>query len=177
MRQKLKHLFIVTAMLPVILCAHAADNMRFHGTLVAQPCVIQPGEDVISLDFGTVIDKYLYQNQRTSSQQFVLHLSGCNLSLGTSVGITFTGVENLTLPGLLALDAASQASGIAIGIKTQDGIPLAINKAEMIRYPLSAGDNFIRMQAYVQAEPAAFTNRTITKGPFSAVVTFSLAYE
>lgn len=177
MWQKLKHLSVVTTMLPMLLCAHAADNMHFHGTLVAQPCVIQPGEEVISLDFGTVIDKYLYQNQRTNSQPFVLHLSSCDLSLGTSAGITFTGVENLTLPGLLALDASSQASGIAIGIETQNGAPLSINKAKVTRYPLSAGDNFIHMQAYVQAEPAALTNRTIAKGPFSAVVTFSLAYE
>jgi type 1 fimbria pilin len=177
MWRKLKHLYVIITVLPMFLCAHAADNMRFHGTLVAQPCVIKPGEEVIPLDFGTVIDKYLYQNQRTSGQQFALHLSGCDLSLGTSVAITFTGLENFMLPGLLALDASSQASGIAIGIETQDGAPLPINKAEITRYPLSVGDNFIRMQAYVQAEPAALTNRTIAKGPFSAVVTFSLAYE
>ncbi|EKN6076319.1 type 1 fimbrial protein, partial [Yersinia enterocolitica] len=42
----------------------AADNMRFHGALVAEPCTIRPGDDAISLNFGTVVDKYLYSNQR-----------------------------------------------------------------------------------------------------------------
>lgn len=175
MRLTLGYLSATVALLS--LSVQAADNVRFHGTLVAQPCVIQPGEEVVQLDFGTVIDKYLYQNQRTGSQPFVLHLSGCDLSLGGSVRVTFTGIENPALPGLLALDAASQASGIAIGIETSTGEALPINKAATDYYPLSAGDNYLRMKAYVQAEPTAMVNRTIAKGPFSAVVTFSLSYE
>lgn len=175
MRLTLGYIFATAALLS--LSVQAVDNMRFHGTLVAQPCVIKPGEEVVQLDFGTVIDKYLYQNQRTGSQPFVLHLSGCDLSLGSTVGVTFTGIENSTLPGLLALDAASQASGIAIGIETQSSEALPINQAGEMYYPLSAGDNYLRMQAYVKAEPLAVANKTIAKGPFSAVVTFSLNYE
>ncbi|WP_268628003.1 fimbrial protein, partial [Escherichia coli] len=101
--------------------ATAAENMRFHGTLVAEPCVIQPGDEDIPLDFGTIVDKYLYLNTRSHSQTFALHLTECDLSLGNTVAITFTGTENAKLPGLLALDAGSLASGIGIGLEDSSG--------------------------------------------------------
>jgi P pilus assembly protein, pilin FimA len=91
--------------------AAAAENMRFHGTLVAEPCVIQPGDEDIQLDFGTIVDKYLYLNTRTHSQSFALHLTECDLSLGNTVAITFTGTENAKLPGLLALGCRQPGLG------------------------------------------------------------------
>jgi type 1 fimbria pilin len=155
----------------------AANNMRLHGTLVAEPCVIAPGEETVRLDFGTVIDKQLYSDQKTSSREFKLHLSNCDLTLGKTVQVMFTGVENPALPGLLALDASSQASGIGIGIQSANGEPLPLNKLGAHRYPLAAGGNYLRMMAYVQGEPDAITNRTINRGPFSASMTFALTYD
>ncbi|CAI1000446.1 Fimbrial adapter papK precursor [Serratia fonticola] len=163
-----------------LLCSFAvqsADNLHFRGALVAEPCVIPPGEENIQLDFGTVIDKYLYLNQRTRGQQFAIHLAECDLTLGsTGVRITFRGNENLSLPGLLALDAASQASGIAIGIEAADGKPLPLNHAGH-QYPLAKGSNLMVFKAYVEGEPEALANKTIQRGPFNAVATFSLDYE
>ncbi|RLM04388.1 exotoxin [Gibbsiella quercinecans] len=159
---------------------HAAaangENMYFHGTLVAEPCVIPPGEEEIALDFGTIVDKYLYLNTRTLSRPFTLHLTECDTSLGNTVTVTFSGTENSHLPGLLAIDSGSAASGIAVGLETQDGQALQLNKATS-KYQLTDGSNTISLQAYVQGEPDAITNKTIGRGTFSAVATFSLAYE
>lgn len=152
------------------------ENMRLHGVLVAEPCVIPPGEESVQLDFGTVIDKYLYQNTRTHGQPFELHLAECDLSLGNAVKITFRGIENPHLKGLLAIEGGSQASGIAIGMETQSGTLLPINKASEGQR-LVSGTNTLTILAYVQGEPQAITNRTIERGPFSAITTFSLAYE
>ncbi|OCJ19681.1 fimbrial protein [Serratia sp. 14-2641] len=176
MRQILRYLCATVALLALSQGVLAA-NMRLHGTLVAEPCIIPPGEETIQLDFGTVIDKQLYHNQRTTSWEFKLHLSNCDLTLGKSVQVTFTGVENPALPGLLALDASSQASGIGIGIESENGAPLPLNQLGPYRYPLAAGDNYLRMMAYVQGEPDAITNRTINRGPFSASMTFALTYD
>ncbi|VEI61921.1 Fimbria A protein precursor [Serratia fonticola] len=156
--------------------AVGADNVRFHGALVAEPCVIPPGEESLQLDFGTVIDKYLYLNQRTHGQEFVLHLTECDLSIGTTVQVMFSGTENPNLPGLLALDGASQASGIGIGMETPEGNPLPLNLAGQ-KYPLTKDSNLIAFKAYVQGEPEAIAHETIERGPFSAVATFSLEYE
>jgi type 1 fimbria pilin len=156
--------------------AMGEDNVRFHGALVAEPCVIPPGEENIQLDFGTVIDKYLYLNQRTHGQQFALHLVECDLSLGTTVRVRFSGNENPHLPGLLALAGGSQANGIAIGMETPEGKPLPLNQTGQ-KYPLGKGDNLLTFKAYVQGEPEAIAKETIERGPFSAVATFSLEYE
>nr|WP_234472471.1 fimbrial protein [Pantoea agglomerans] len=154
----------------------AEDNVQFRGALVAEPCVIAPGEENLQLDFGTVIDKYLYLNQRTHGQPFEIHLMACDVSLAKTLTITFSGNENLQLPGLLALDATSQASGIAIGMETPEGKPLPLNLAGQ-KSLLAAGSNRIAFKAFVQGEPDAIAKETIKQGPFSTVATFRLEYE
>ncbi|WP_447889711.1 fimbrial protein [Serratia fonticola] len=154
----------------------AGENVRLYGALVAEPCVIPPGEEDITLDFGTVIDKYLYLNTRTLGQSFSLHLAECDVSLGKMVKVTFLGKENMALPGLLAIDNVSQATGIAIGLETAEARPVLINQANG-KYPLQDGDNRIALKAYVQGEPVAIRNQSIGRGPFSATATFSLEYE
>ena len=154
----------------------AAENMRLHGALLAEPCVIPPGDETVVLDFDTVIDKYLYLNTRTPGQPFTLHLAQCDLSLGKTVRVTFSGTESTALPGLLALNGASQASGIAIGMETPQGEPLPINQQGKAQ-ALVSGDNILTAQAYVQGETDALKHKTIERGPFSAVATFSLEYE
>jgi len=156
--------------------AMAADNVHLYGALVAEPCVIPPGDEEIQLDFGTVIDKYLYLNTRTLGQQFEIRLAECDLSLGKTVKVTFSGTENIALPGLLAIDASSGAKGIAIVLETLEAKSLPLNKPSD-DYVLQAGNSLIALKAYVQGEPQAIANRTIGYGPFSAVATFSLEYE
>ncbi|HEJ7055314.1 MAG: fimbrial protein [Serratia marcescens] len=163
----------------LLLCtvpAGAVDNMRLHGALVAEPCVIPPGDETVVLDFDTVIDKYLYLNTRTPGQTFELHLAQCDLSLGKTVRVTFSGAESAGLPGLLALNGASQASGIAIGMETPQGEPLPINQQGKAQ-TLVSGANTLTARAYVQGEPEALKHKSIERGPFSAVATFSLEYE
>ncbi|WP_375056776.1 fimbrial protein [Zobellella sp. DQSA1] len=178
MRRTMRHLGATAALalLAALPARGADDNMYFHGALVAEPCVIPPGEELIELDFGTVIDKYLYLNQRTHGQPFQLHLAECDPAIGNSVTVTFNGVESTALPGLLALDGASQASGIAIGIETREGRPLPLGEPSLV-LALSEGDNLLEFKAYVRGEPQAIASEAIARGPFSAVATFSLEYE
>ncbi|MBU4630959.1 type 1 fimbrial protein (plasmid) [Pseudomonas sp. BF61] len=153
-----------------------AGNVRLHGALVAEPCVIAPGGETVTLDFGTVMDKDLYANQRTHGQPFDIHLTACDASLGKTVRVTFSGIENPHLAGLLAIDGGSQAKGIAIGMETPAGQKLPLNKPdEGVR--LVNGSNTLTMLAFVQGEPAAIASKTIERGPFSAIATFSLEYE
>lgn len=154
----------------------AEDNLYFHGELVAEPCVIPPGSEVIPLDFGTVIDKYLYSYQRTLPIPLSIQLAECDLSLGQSLTLTFVGSENGSLPGYLALGAGSQAKGVAIGLESMEGKALPLNKrGEKIL--LVSGNNQIRLQAHIRGEPLALQSRSIVRGDFSSVVTFNLEYE
>lgn len=151
-------------------------GLKYTGSLVAEPCVIEPGYEDIVLDFGSIIDKYLYLNTRTQSKPFEIRLADCDLSIGKTVSVTFRGTESLELPGLLAVDNSSEAKGIAIGLETNEAKPLAFNK-ESDKFALQAGNSRIGLKAYVQGEPTSISNKKITRGPFSAVATFRLEYE
>jgi len=154
----------------------AEENMKFHGALVAEPCVIPDSDTDITLDFGTVIDKELYSNTRTSGQEFSIHLLECDLSIGKTVKITLIGQENPYLAGRLSISNTSLASGIALGIETRDGKLLPINKAGE-KYNLESGSNVFTMRAFVEGEPDAIRNHTIERGPFSSVANLGLEYE
>lgn len=155
--------------------AQAATDMKLHGTLVAEPCVVAPGDDQVALDFGEVANKDLYRSGRTAGKAFQLRLTGCDLSIAKNVRVTFSGSENAKLPGLLALDGASQAGGVAVGLETSAGTPLALGKASD-QYSLKTGSTVIDLKAYVRAEPQAVTDKSLTLGSFSTAATFTLDY-
>ena len=154
--------------------ARAADNVHLFGALVAEPCVIAPGDEEIALDFGTVVDKYLYQHTRTQGQPFDIRLTECDLSLGKTVKVTFTGTESAALRGLLAVNGLS---GIAIGLESLAAAkPVPLNEPSDV-VKLQTGSSQVSLKAYIKGEPQAIANRTIGRGTFSAVATFGLEYE
>lgn len=167
---------LVAAPLVSLAAGGSENNVHLYGALVAEPCLIAPGSEEIALDFGAIIEKYLYLNTRTLGKPFEIHLTGCDLTLGKTVKATFLGTESSALPGLLAIDANSEAKGIAIGLETQGAKPLPFNQASD-QFPLQEGYSRIVLKAYVQGEPASIANQSIKPGGFSAAATFSLEYE
>lgn len=175
----LRHMLTALLAVSVLLTGtafSAEDNVKFDGTLVAEPCVIPPGEEAIILDFGSVINKDLYANQRTRSQPFSIHLTECDPAVAKTVSVTFSGMESEKLPGLLALDAGSEAKGIAIGLETDKGVAQTLNQASPV-VDLVSGENLLNWRAYVQGEPDALENKSLTPGGFTATATFALDYE
>ncbi|WP_411754013.1 fimbrial protein [Serratia sp. (in: enterobacteria)] len=156
--------------------SQAVDNLRFKGALVADPCTLRLTDEEINIDFGSIVEKYLYLNTRTLGVPLVLHLDDCDLSLGNMVKLTFSGTENSRLNGLLAISGASQTSGIGIGIETQQGIKIAINTGSY-NQGLVTGNNTLSLRTYVQGEPDAISQKTINPGDFTASATFLLEYE
>lgn len=154
----------------------AADNLRFRGALVAEPCTLRAADENITVDFGSIVDKYLYINGRTLGEPLILHLDDCDISLGNMVKLTFSGIESTRLNGLLAISGSSQTRGIAIGIETQQGNLVALNTGRY-NQGLIAGNNTLNLRAYVQGEPEAITQKSIIPGGFTASATFLLEYE
>ncbi|HEM8838472.1 TPA: type 1 fimbrial protein [Klebsiella aerogenes] len=150
------------------------NNLHFDGTLVADPCELDPNTTDITLDFGTVIDKYLYLNTRTHSQPFTINLIECDTSLGDQVVMTFKGTESSELPGLLAL-SSGPASGIAIGMELPDGTPLPLNKPAP-QQQLNDGTTSLTFMGYVKGEPTALQGHSIVRGNFTAIATFEMDY-
>ncbi|MGE1155925.1 fimbrial protein [Pseudomonas kitaguniensis] len=155
--------------------AQAADNLRFKGNLVEEACTIRPGDEAITLELWDLTSKHLYINTRSVGKDFKLHLEDCDTTIGNTVTITFGGTENIALPGLLALDGASVASGIGVGLETLSNKPLPLN-AVSDEQVLSNGSNVIELKAYVQGEPQAIRDQTIGHGAYTVTSTFTLDY-
>lgn len=151
-------------------------NLYFSGTLVNEPCMLDERDELIKLDFQSVIDKDLYLNGRTRGHLIDLHLKNCDLDVGKRmISITFSGNESITPPGLLVLQSPS-VHGLLVGLETTGSKALPLNKTHRIR-ELDSGDNLISFNAYLQAESEALANRDLGLGDFEASLTFTLSYE
>lgn len=154
----------------------AEDNLYFSGTLVNEPCVLAVEDELIELDFKTVIDKDLYLNGRTTGHPIKLHLNNCDVDVGKRlVNITFSGNESSEPKGLLVLQSGS-VEGLLVGLETTSGMALPLNHTHRMG-ELASGDNVISLKAFLQAEPKALTDHSIGLGSFYAALTFNLSYE
>jgi type 1 fimbria pilin len=150
------------------------DNLHFSGKLVNDPCVLDPETEEVNIDFGAIVDKYLYENNRTPSEPFVIRLMECDISIGKTANLTFSGKENHELPGLLAL-AEGAVTGVAIGMELDDNTPLPFNKPTPA-FELINGNTEINLKSFVQGEPSAIKNHDIGRGVFNATATFMVEY-
>lgn len=154
-------------------------DIDFKGTLVAEPCVVSPGEsgDNVVVDFGTIPEKTFYSiyGRRTWLQPFHILLTECDISLGKDVKITFNGTEDAEQPGLLAVMSTTGIKHIAIGLQTHTGTDLPFNKQTQ-GYILHDGNTELNFKAYVQASKGGVIDRSIGSGTFEAVSTFELEY-
>lgn len=150
----------------------AGDNLRFRGNLVASACtVVVNGSMLADVTFPALSASDLLRAP-SAPQPFSLQLDDCESALSNGVRVTFTGSEAAGLKGYLALDAASAAGGVAIGIRTLAGSAVEINNATGATFTLASGSNRLTLNAVVQAVPSA----SIASGAFSASATANFEY-
>lgn len=159
----------------LLLCsaAHSTD-VEVKGQLVFEPCTLSQASENISLPFGTIVKNYFYTADRTPPEPFSIELEGCDTTIGKEAFITFRGAESSALPGLLVPDNGT-LPGLAVGIETSEGKLLPLNKTSPA-YALSDGTTTLNFQGYVQAEPDAVKDKTLTTGVLSATATFEISY-
>ncbi|QPJ99573.1 type 1 fimbrial protein [Enterobacter mori] len=162
---------VLVLLFPAIVTA--ADNLQIDGTLVNEPCELAPESENLTVEFDTIITKYLYINTRTHAIPLTIKLINCDTTIGESGWITFTGLENEALPGLLSVTGA--ATGIAVGMELPDGTPLTVNQPSPAFSLLDDATDIV-LQAYIQGEPEAIEKGTITPGDFLATATFEIEY-
>ena len=167
---------LAVALLSLSFISRAAEgeNVRLYGTLVAEPCVLRPGDENIPIDFGKIVDKYLYTNGRTPSQTFQLHLLECDLTIGKQVSVTFSGDESKVLPGMINVQPPDR--GIVIGLENGQGSKQLINQ-QGDPIVLDKGSNTLEFRTYVQGLPVSLSGQGIVRGAFSATATFMLFYQ
>ncbi|MDY0972477.1 fimbrial protein [Siccibacter turicensis] len=154
----------------------AEDNVHFSGALVSEPCTLPDADADITLDFGSIIMKSLYKYQRTMSKPFEIHLQDCDPSLMQTVSVTFQGTADAELTDMLAIDASSTATGVAIGLELADGSAFGINKTSPWMQ-INQGSNILAFKAYVQIKPSSASGGKLAMGNFTSTSTFVLSYQ
>ncbi|MEE3660522.1 fimbrial protein [Brenneria sp. g21c3] len=146
-------------------------DVRVHVRVVDSPCVLSPDSENIAVDLGEESKRDLEVNGYGVRHDFSIQLTGCSTQTMQSVAVSFLGTEEAALPGRLALNPASVARGVAIGIYYQDqSIPLNDGTGWL---PLYAGDNVLNFNARLER----IRGMTLTPGSYSAAVNFKLSYQ
>lgn len=166
---------LIIAMLMTVNEVRALENnVHIDGTLVSEPCTLDPDGNTLTVDFGSVVMKGLYKDTRTAAIPFIITLTDCDTTLGKDVVLQLNGDESVALPGMLAAKGAGGV-GIAIGLETPEGIAIAFNK-QTPAFAIADGTTQIPLQAWVQAEPDAIKNKSLVAGEFSAAATLDVSY-
>ncbi|MDI6476246.1 fimbrial protein [Cronobacter dublinensis] len=144
------------------LCAQAADNMSFHGTLVAPPCTISNGR-TIEVAFGN--DLGVNKIDGNNYKQPVSYTLDCEAGY-TAGGLAI--VVDTTAPA--AFDASAvktDKTGLGLRILV-DGQPATFAKRVAVSNPASPP----QIQAVPVQDPAV----TLTEGAFEATMTLRADY-
>lgn len=160
-------LILLLVVAPVV---HADTDVYFSGNLVADPCELHVDSEDQIVDFRNVPSKTFIKYHRSERERFSIWLTECDLSLGSTVTVTFMGAEDIDQPGLFAVTGT--AAGIAIAVEDESGIPVKPNVA-MRPSALTAGDTFLNFQAFVSAP----VHSRVREGDFECVTTFLLEYD
>ena len=153
-------------------------DLSFKGVVMAYPCSIAPESARVLVDFGEVSTKSLYINGKITPVPFTITLQDCNPNVFNTVTVTFSGIANGNMADRLAITATASgnAGGVGIGLLEEDDTPVRLNVATR---PTLINDTLLRLsfQAFVEAEPDAIANGTLTTGPFTATANYTLNYQ
>ncbi|EPK7572976.1 fimbrial protein [Klebsiella michiganensis] len=151
-------------------CVQADTDVHFTGNLVADPCELHVDSEDQIVDFRNVPSKTFIKYPRSEAERFSIWLTECDLSLGTTVTVTFKGTEDALQPGLFAVTGS--AAGIAIALEDDSGTPVKPN-VPMRPSALTAGDTFLNFQAFISAP----VHSRVREGDFESMTTFLLEYD
>ncbi|EBB9971067.1 fimbrial protein SteF [Salmonella enterica] len=152
----------------------ATPNVHYSGKLVAGACnLVVDNDTMATVDFHTIGSDNFDASGQTTPVPFTLSLQDCKTALANGVLVTFQGVEDSTLPELLALEPSSEASGFAIGVETAAQQPVSINATVGTAFVLKEGITTINLQARLQK----YAGEEVMPGEFSGSATVSFEYQ
>jgi type 1 fimbria pilin len=152
-------------------------DIHFKGNLIQNACTVKAGDENLQVAMDMHTDKDLYEKPRTTATPFHITLEECDPAISQSVKISFNGTASAGLPGYLAVSGAEGSMGFGLGIETPAGALLKLNDINSARAVIvRQGTTIISLQAFLQAEPLAVTNKNIKLGEYVASATFMLEY-
>ncbi len=151
------------------------SKMNFKGTVVKKACELDLASQDQTIRFLDVDVKILMQNGHSYKEPFEIALLNCDISILKEVSVMFTGTPDGELPGRLKVTGAKDVA-ITLFSQSKPNEVLALNQATDA-HTLSAGNNVLRFQAYVEAHPKALASQNFQTGVFNAIANFTLEYK
>ncbi len=173
---KLNKIMMAAVMtLSTLSMAHAANQgagtVTFNGSVIDAPCSIDPGSKDQTVELGDIATVQLKKGGKSTPQDFIIKLVGCEIETAQDVTTTFKGAESEALPGLLAMKGS--ARGASIAINDTDGKLLPLTTASK-KQKVEDGLVTLRFSAHLQGDGAS---AAITPGEFNTTADFTLAYQ
>lgn len=148
-----------------------SGTVTFKGSIVDAPCSIEPGNLDQTVKLGDIASNQLKNGGKSTPQDILIKLVGCDVTTAKNVTATFTGTESEAAPGLLAMKGT--ARGASIAINDLDGKLLPLAKASKSQ-KIDDGQATLRFSAHLQGDGAS---AAIVPGEFNSVADFTLAYQ
>ncbi|BEM02416.1 fimbrial A protein (plasmid) [Serratia marcescens] len=173
---KLNKIMLAAAMtLGTISVANAANqgggSVTFKGSIIDAPCSIEPESLDQTVKLGDIATGQLKNGGKSTPQDILIKLVGCDAETAKTVTTTFSGTESEAAPGLLAMRGT--ARGASIAINDIDGKVLPLNKASKPQ-AIDLGQPTLRFSAHLQGNGAS---AALVPGEFTSVADFKLAYQ
>jgi type 1 fimbria pilin len=146
-------------------------TVTFKGTIVEAPCSIDPGSLDQTVKLGDISANQLADGGKSTPQDILVKLTGCDVKTAENVTTTFNGAESSAQPGLLAI--LGTASGASISINDTDGKLLPLGEKSRPQ-KIVGGQATLRFSAHLQGDGAS---AAVTPGEFNSVADFTLAYQ
>lgn len=156
------------------------NKIQISGNLIDAPCVLEiggAGQTEQTVDFSSVVKNKLYRSGRSDNKVFHIKLLKCDVRGGSLASFTFSGAEDAGLPNHLAVTGVT---GVGIGLASydidgsQENLPL--NKPSP-GFKYDGGTNTYNIVAWVEGEPNAIAQKTISSGDFSATLNIQVSYQ
>ncbi|OKB64584.1 fimbria A protein [Serratia marcescens] len=161
--------------LGTISMANAANQgsgtVTFKGSIIDAPCSIDPGSLDQTVKLGDIATAKLKNGGKSTPQDILIKLVGCEIATAKTVTTTFKGTESTAQPGLLAMKGS--ARGASISINDVDGKTLELGKKSKPQ-AIEDGEATLRFSAHLQGDGAS---SAVTPGEFNSVADFTLAYQ
>ncbi|ALL40279.1 fimbria A protein [Serratia marcescens] len=156
----------------------AADQGHGKATMVGSivstqaSCSISPESVDQTIDLGQIADTVLLEangSGKSTPRSFAINLENCEVGAGSSVSVTFSGMEGKD--GRLGISGTASGASIAFTDGTGEVIKLGQPSKS---FSLQNGNNILPFAVYLQGDGVP---GNIKPGDYHAVADFTLSYQ
>lgn len=169
----------IVALILFMCSVKATSELTFSGNLRDMPCQVDAMSQSQDITLPNASTAQMNKSPGSSAMKgFTISLVNCqNDIIGKVVKLTFRGLEEVSLPGYLAVNGAN-AGKIGIGIIDTDGSSIlhlddVHNQGGGV---VSTNTIHLNFSAYAQSTPLAIANQNVVPGDYSALTTFEISY-